>query len=259
MPVAMYYTWENQGRPWHAATPIREFIARLKLARPAGAGYIWSLGNQEHLEAVPAQDHTPYSQTGWPSNSPYPVVFACDVSHQPNSGLDCYVLFDYWITEARAGRMPWLKYLIWRAKRYDVRNNWSPVSSSGHFDHIHLSGRTDYEFYGLGGWSVVPVPPPPPPEEDEYMTVPKTVFRYTPPGEPDGLTPYWVSIGDQVRRRLGTDADVEFEMTRAGTVLFPGEDPNAAGFPFPDLADDPDWNEERVYLAFGPVQDKDIG
>lgn len=252
MAVAMYYTWEAQGRPWHSCTPIREFSARLKQALPGAVGYVWTLGDDAHLESNRPQDHTPFSVTGWPWSSPYPVVFACDVSHQPARGVDCWALVPYWLTEARAGRMPWLKYIIWQAKRYDVRNGWSPVNSSGHFTHAHLSGRTDHEFYGLGGWSPVPLPPLPP-EEEEDMSVQKTVFRYT-PDTPDGLTPYWVSIGDQVRRRLPTDADVTFEMTRAGTVLFPGEDPSAPGFPFPDLADDPDWNEYRINLAFGPEQ-----
>jgi hypothetical protein len=115
------------------------------------------------------EDHTPYSYTGWPTDNPYPYVFATDVMHRPDLGVDCDVLFAYWLSEAKAGRMPWLKYLIYKAKLYHVRNNWEPVKNSGHEGHIHGSARTDHLNTGLGDWSVTPTGPPT--VEDE-MAVP---------------------------------------------------------------------------------------
>jgi hypothetical protein len=164
------------------------------------------------------------------------------------------VLFPYWLSEAKAGRMPWVKYFIYKAKRYDVRNGWSPVSAVGHESHVHVSGRTDYENYQLGDWSPAPLSDPP---EEEDVRLETTLFRFD-----DGKGhPYWRSIGCISRMRLNSDADVDFMRARSNVVLFPGEDPQAPGFPWPNLAEDPDWNPgldqenpsyDRLNMAFGP-------
>jgi hypothetical protein len=84
-------------------------------------------------------------------------VFATDIMHTPQLGVDCHILFQYWITEARAGRMPWLKYLIWQGQSYHARDGFKVANDAdGHFDHIHLSFRTDYRYSSLGSWSPVP-------------------------------------------------------------------------------------------------------
>lgn len=156
MAVAAYYEWDALGRPLEPAQHIREVVEQMRVAFPAAAHTFGWGANDEHYEAEPPEDHTPYSATGWPGWSPQWWVFATDIMHNPQWGVDCNVLFDYWIGEARAGRMPWLKYIIWQATLYDVRNNWKPQANSGHFDHIHLSGRTDYQHIGLGTWSLLP-------------------------------------------------------------------------------------------------------
>lgn len=154
MAAAMLRVWESQGRPWRLATPLVDMVAKLKAAYPRLV--YGTLGDDAHLNAVPPEDHTPFSATGYPNTSPYPVVHALDVMHHPESGVDAGVLFAYWLGEAKAGRMPWLKYLIWQARIYDVRYGWKPQTSSGHFDHVHLSSRTDAENTHLGDWSPVP-------------------------------------------------------------------------------------------------------
>lgn len=158
MAVAAYYRWEREGRPLEPAQPVREIVERMKAAYPKAANTFSWYANESHYQAVPAQDHTPYSQTGWPLTSPEWWVFATDIMHHPELGVDCNALFAYWLAEAKAGRMPWLKYLIWQAQLYDVRNQWRPQSNSGHFDHIHLSVRTDWQHKGLGSWSITPQP-----------------------------------------------------------------------------------------------------
>ncbi len=154
MAVAAYSRWQALGRPTTPAQPIRDVVERMRVAYPR-ASFSW-YANEAHYTAVPAEDHTPFSQTGWPVASPEWWVFATDIMHRPDLGVDCNVLFGYWIAEARAGRMPWLKYIIWQAKLYDVRNNWTAQANTGHFDHIHLSARTDYRDRGLGSWSITP-------------------------------------------------------------------------------------------------------
>lgn len=156
MAYAVYYEWDALGRPLEPAQPIREIVEQMKVAFPKAAHTFGWGANEAHYQAEPPEDHTPFSATGWPKPSPQWWVFATDIMHHPEWGVDCDVLFTYWIGEARAGRMPWLKYIIWRATLYDVRNSWRPQPNSGHFDHIHLSGRTDFQFYSLGSWSLLP-------------------------------------------------------------------------------------------------------
>jgi hypothetical protein len=152
----IYYTWDKLGRPLTPCRPVLEMVAGLKLYAPAAAGVLGWWADEAHYQADPPEDHCPYSSTGWPLTSPQWWVFATDVMHRPDLGLDCEVLAGYWLAEARAGRMPWLKYLNWREQRFDVRNAWRPVSTSGHNDHIHLSVRTDHLNTSLAGWSITP-------------------------------------------------------------------------------------------------------
>ena len=156
MAAAVYYQWDSLGRPLEPAQPIRDVVERMRAAYPAAAHTFSWYANEAHYTAVPPQDHTPFSVTGWPAWSPEWWVFATDIMHNPALGVDCNVLFAYWLAEAKAGRMPWLKYLIWQAKLYDVRNRWQPQTNAGHYDHIHLSARTDYQHTGLGSWSLTP-------------------------------------------------------------------------------------------------------
>lgn len=158
MATSQYYAWDRSGRPLNPARPIREFVDKLKVAFPAAAAeaqFSW-YADESHYQADYPEDHTPYSYTGWPVASPYPYVFATDIMHRPDLGVDCDVLFAYWLSEAKAGRMPWLKYLIYKRKLYHVRLQWAAVANSGHDTHIHVSGRTDHLNTSLGAWSVVP-------------------------------------------------------------------------------------------------------
>lgn len=155
MATAAYRDWVRAGRPWENCVPVREFVAALQAAGWTG-GALGTIGDEAHLQAETPQDHTPFSMTGWPGEHPYPQILALDVMHSPNSGRDVAPLADYWRYEARHGRMPWLKYMTWRARRYDVRNNWDPVAAQGHWDHAHLSFRTDCAWTGIGNWQVIP-------------------------------------------------------------------------------------------------------
>lgn len=157
MVTTEYTHWNASGRPLNPSQPVREIVERMKAAYPAASNLFSWYADDAHYQADYPQDHTPYSYTPWPNKpNPYPVVFATDIMHRPDLGVDCFSLFNYWIAEARAGRMPWLKYLIWQARIYDVRNNWIAGKASDHFDHIHISVRTDNTNTSLGSWVLVP-------------------------------------------------------------------------------------------------------
>ncbi|HET8683486.1 MAG TPA: hypothetical protein VFM54_16695, partial [Micromonosporaceae bacterium] len=157
MATQAYHDWVAAGSPWRPARPVQELRAKL-LAAGVPPAHVGTIGDDAHLQAAYPQDHTPYSRTGWPLAHPYPLVTALDLTHAPGvpGGVDCDQVAAYWLGAARAGRMPWLKYLIWQGHRYDVRHGWVPVTASGHYDHIHLSVRTDHVNTALGDWPALP-------------------------------------------------------------------------------------------------------
>lgn len=152
LATAAYSRWDRDGRPITPSQTIREMVGKLKLAYPRATGTFSWYADEAHYQSTVPQDHTPFSVTGWPLPNPYPVVFATDIMHRVDLGVDCNILFKYWLAEAKAGHTPWRKYIIWQAKLYDVRNNWNPQTNTGHFDHIHLSDRTDWVNRSIGSW-----------------------------------------------------------------------------------------------------------
>lgn len=152
-----YKAWVSDGRPILPAQPIEDLVGQLKQAYPKAQSMFGWYANAAHYQAAEPGDHTPYSADPWPAEpNPYPYVFATDVMHRPNLGVDCQVLVAYWLEEARAGRMPWLKYVIWQGHIYDVRRDWRRQDASDHRDHAHVSARTDHRDTRLGSWSAIP-------------------------------------------------------------------------------------------------------
>lgn len=155
MATAAYRAWVNAGRPFKVCTPILAYRAQLTEAGWPGR-LIGTIGDEAHLTAERPQDHTPFSVTGWPQENPYPYVHALDLMHKPEEGFDVNPIVAHWLWSARAGLTPWVKYIIWRGQRFDVRNNWQPVSADGHYDHAHKSFRTDHTNAWVDGWNVLP-------------------------------------------------------------------------------------------------------
>jgi hypothetical protein len=235
MAVAQFYQWESLGRPLEPCRPIRDYVERLKAAFPQDAASFSWYANETHYQANPPEDHTPYSYTGWPQQSPHWVVFATDVMHHPSKGVNCDELFPYWLSEAKAGRTPWVKYLIWQAKLYDVRNSWAPRNNSGHFDHVHISCRTDHRNTSLGGWSIVP-------GKGSGDDMVKTFLW-------NGN--YYVSKGDaSFRETIPDGASMNVLRDAYPGCQYPGADSN--GFPTPDL-NTRGWTEALVNITFGKI------
>lgn len=152
MATAAFRDWVRRGRQWFPATPVTIYRTLLHTV-----GWPWSalgtIGDEAHLQAETPQDHCPFSVTGWPGENPYPFVLALDVTHDPGAGLDAEPFVAYWVSEAWAGRTPWVKYIVFKGLRWDVRNDWKSVPADGHYDHAHISFRTDYYQASLGGWN----------------------------------------------------------------------------------------------------------
>lgn len=118
------------------------------------AGYtVYDIGNDEHLDHQPPEDHTPYSATGWPSAARFGVLYAIDVMPPaPNSGLPSLQVLGAKLRADRiAGLIPWLKYMNWGPSndRTAVKDSWTSGklvrSASSDTGHIHISGATGFE------------------------------------------------------------------------------------------------------------------
>lgn len=146
MAITTRTAWQHDGSPWKKARPIADFQATLERY-----GYtIGVLGDDRHLDAVPPEDHTPYSQTGWPNVSPYPYVLALDIESAP-SGMPSTRAVGAQIVADRSANKPgarWVKYVNWTDENgHTWHDQWMPNhvrTSSTDQGHTHVSGRTDF-------------------------------------------------------------------------------------------------------------------
>lgn len=154
MATQAYYDWLAAGKPWHKAVPVAEYQAAfIKAGWPVSI--LGTIGDDAHLRADRPQDHTPFSVTGWPGPHPYPAVLAFDAGHRPERGFDMGPVVAQWLADARDGKTPWVKYIVWRGQSFDVRRDFEPAGASGHYDHAHVSFRTDWHDKSIGGYPVV--------------------------------------------------------------------------------------------------------
>jgi hypothetical protein len=143
--------WNSLGLRWQLAWP--QVALRDRLRR---YGYtVYDIGDTRHLDHVPPEDHTPYSETGWPIKATeYTWVTAIDIMPPPSRGLPSLQrLGAQMLGDRKAGHggITWLKYMNWEP----VGNNTGPCYheqfqdggyrqfSSSDRGHIHLSCRSD--------------------------------------------------------------------------------------------------------------------
>lgn len=196
MATSAFFSWVSDGSPHTLSVPVAQYKAQL-VAHEFAIGNVGTIGDPDHLQADPPQDHTPFSVTGWPRPSEYPYVHALDLSGTSRKGLSWRDVAWHWIREARARKTPWVKYITIDQKRYDVRNDWEPVPASGHTEHVHVSIRTDWTHRSIGGWNVMPQ---------------KGFDMFTAQVAGDGT----IHSSNGVRRRAHPDGRTPFELRNAG-------------------------------------------
>jgi hypothetical protein len=150
MTSRQHQDWINHGKPDSGlALPLQLLANTL-----AAAGYtVYVYPNDAHLDAEPPEDHTYYSETGWPGTSPKWWRHAIDIMPPPSgSGLPSLTQLGQNIFNARqAGQITWLKYMNWPSDgnlSRAVQDRWEPNHSRGSSSdtgHIHLSSTTGVE------------------------------------------------------------------------------------------------------------------
>lgn len=150
MAIRTYSAWHDDGEPARWARPIIDLTDTLVDVVP-GKHELGVLGNRAHLLDTPPQDHCPYSQTGWPIYSPYPFVHGLDWTAQGYARQ-----FRWWVSEARAGRCRWVKYINIDRHHYSFQPGYAVRPSSDDPGHGHLSIRSDWtNLRAAHGWVTV--------------------------------------------------------------------------------------------------------
>lgn len=149
MPSADFFRWQRAGEPYTDARPVATLARTLR-----GHGYtVYTRGNDDHMEAVPPEDHTPFSQTGWPVESPEWYGHADDIMPQgiptgcPTLAQLGDQLFNDKTANVPGARL--IKYMNWEPNgpgRACYHDAWEPThkrTMSTDRGHIHVSFRSD--------------------------------------------------------------------------------------------------------------------
>ncbi|MFI2650213.1 hypothetical protein [Micromonospora fulviviridis] len=151
--------WIKDGSPFRLMTPAAELRDTLRRH-----GYtVYDIGNRDHLEHDPPEDHTPYSATGYPGTAKYGTGYAEDImppapgQRSKVDGLPLPTLQQLGaqlLADRKAGvaGIRWLKYMNWEPSGDNrgpcYHESWQPAyarRASTDRGHIHLSGLTGYE------------------------------------------------------------------------------------------------------------------
>lgn len=147
MTSRQHQNWINHGKPDSGLVkPLSQLRDLLRVA-----GYtVYDFPNTEHLDHVPPEDHTYYSETNYPGGQELWWRHAIDIMPPPaGSNLPSLQTIGQRLYDARqAGGIPWLKYMNWPSTgdlSRAVQDRWEPGharGSSGDTGHIHLSSTT---------------------------------------------------------------------------------------------------------------------
>jgi len=148
MTSRQHQQWISAGRPDSGlALPLAELRDTLR----AAGWLVYDWPNDAHLDAEPPEDHTFYSETGYPGASPKWWRHAIDIMPDKKGAAALTALGQRMFDDRQAGRITWLKYMNWPSAgslSSAVQDRWKPGharSSSSDAGHIHLSSITGVE------------------------------------------------------------------------------------------------------------------
>lgn len=147
MTSRQHQNWINRGKP---DSGLVKPLAQLRDLLRAAGYTVYDFPNAEHLDHIPPEDHTYYSETNWPAGQELWWRHAIDIMPPPaGSNLPSLQTIGQHLYDARqAGGVPWLKYMNWPSTgdlSRAVQDRWEPSharGSSGDTGHIHLSSTT---------------------------------------------------------------------------------------------------------------------
>lgn len=153
MATQDYWDWDAAGRHFQVARPIVDMAA---VARRHDIAVLGIIGNEDHLTADFPEDHTPFSRTYWPVPAKG-WICACDLANVRGLG-------DAILRDARARRLPWLKYMNFGGRSYSHEDSFQYGAPNGD-EHVHLSCRSDWLTLSIGDYD------PLTPLEEDVLTL----------------------------------------------------------------------------------------
>lgn len=147
MTSRQHQNWINKGKP---DSGLVKPLAQLRDVLKAVGYTVYEFPNTEHLDHVPPEDHTCFSETNWPGGQELWWRHAIDIMPPPaGRSLPSLQVIGQRLYDARqAGQISWIKYMNWPSTgdlSRAVQDRWEPShsrSSSGDTGHIHLSSTT---------------------------------------------------------------------------------------------------------------------
>jgi hypothetical protein len=138
--------WIDAGKPFRMSRPVGAVVNRLR-----AYGYtVGTIGNDAHLNAQPPEDHTLYSETGWPIASPYGTCNAGDLMPGPPNLPNWRDIMDQMVRDKKAGVLgaQFIKFVNRELPGTTtcVQDSFKPnhaQRSSSDRGHGHFSGRSD--------------------------------------------------------------------------------------------------------------------
>lgn len=171
MANVFYQPWVNDGRPYELVAYGRDLVDAFK-----SHGFtVYHYPDEPHLQARTPEDHTPFSQTGWPVKSPYGKGHGIDLMPKPGLDARSLTVFARKIIADKDAGVPGtegVKYINWTDEQGRVwQTSWKPnkaTTSNSDAGHIHVSLRSDCLARSLrtNGWDPIArvLNPPKPPE-----------------------------------------------------------------------------------------------
>lgn len=161
-----YYRWVAAGKPYVRSLPAEQTKLAIR-----GHGYtVYDYPNTSHQLADPAEDHTAYSEVGWPIASKEWVGHAIDIMPPDPAAVIAGVVASLpmlarQIIKDKDAGVPgtrWIKYMNWtdeagicHQERWMPDHTTRPSTDQGH---IHISARSDVDTsdeVAVSGWDPV--------------------------------------------------------------------------------------------------------
>lgn len=125
-------------------TPLQTFTQELTTIAPRRTLPDWTVGDSAHKAGV--SDHNIDDTLGWRTeqtdSDSIPEVRGVDIRLPLNASFTPEQLVQWLIKQSRAGKLPWLRYVIYKRRIWTRSGGWVTQRYNGsnpHNEHIHVS------------------------------------------------------------------------------------------------------------------------
>lgn len=214
--------------PWVVVPNLNELLAQMNARFPkrdkASDG---SIGNMSH--AARASSHNP-DRTGSPEfrdGDSKDEVRARDIDKDLKDvhGVTMEQVVQHWVKAARAGKLPWLRYIIFNKRIWHKQDNYKTrkyTGSNTHEKHVHVNSdftqsadsvtKTDWLLKDFG------VPKPKPPVQTDLVKKLQTLVKMEATGKWDAKTDASLRLMHEAVQAVTVDLNIKAIQKIIGTT-----------------------------------------